>query len=36
MIGAPIRGWGQGWKHMAKLKIRLESETWIFEEFEQA
>jgi len=22
--------------HMAKLKIRLETETWIFEEFEQA
>ena len=36
MIGAPIGGWERGGVHMAKLKIRLESETWIFEEFEQA
>ncbi len=36
MIGAPIWGWGQGWSHMTKLKIRLESEAWVYEEFEQA
>jgi hypothetical protein len=37
LTGAPVRGVGTGVEnHMTKLKIRLESETWIYEEYEQA